>query len=83
LIKFLQTYNKYEKIKIPKGKKDVINNLMKRDDIVLLKQDKGKGIVILDKTKYTEKCLKCLTQTDSKKSREILLDRLSRNFKVY
>ena len=52
--------NKYGKVKIPKNIRDVIDNLMKRDDILLLKQDKGKGIVILDRTIYNEKCLDML-----------------------
>jgi len=35
----------------------VVRNLSNNNDIVLLKENKGRGIVILDKNKYTEKCL--------------------------
>ena len=59
--------NKYGKVKIPKNIRDVIDNLMKRDDILLLKQDKGKGIVILDRTIYNEKCLDMLNTEQFKK----------------
>ena len=38
-------------------------NLSKNKDICLLKQDKGRGIVIMDRTKYNDKCLNIL-QTD-------------------
>ena len=34
-----------------------LRNLSKDKDIAILKQDKGRGAVILDKSKYTEKCL--------------------------
>ena len=34
-------------------------NLSKNDSILLMKQDKGRG-VIMDENKYTEKCLEML-----------------------
>ena len=59
--------NKYVKTKIPKEKQTVVDALTKRDDIILLKQDKGKGIVILDKSTYTNKCLELLNSTQFKR----------------
>ena len=38
----------------------VIDNLAKRKDITILKQDKGRGVVIMDRGKYTEKCFNLL-----------------------
>ena len=36
-------------------------------DIVILKQDKGRGIVILDKKSYDEKCSKLINNNKFKK----------------
>ena len=49
----------------------IINNLSKNKDIVILKQDKGRGIVILNRSKHTEKCLSFL---DSNKFTELYHD---------
>ena len=38
----------------------VIENLIKNKNIVVIKQDKGRGVVLLDKSKYIEKCLEHL-----------------------
>ena len=38
----------------------MIQNLSKNKEIVILKQEKGRGIVILDRGKYMEKCLSIL-----------------------
>jgi len=58
--KLLSTYNKYSSIKVPYRYRKTITNLSNNNNIVLLKQDKGRGIVIIDKEKYTEKCLSLL-----------------------
>ena len=34
-----------------------IENLSKRDDVINFNQGKGKGVVLMDKNKYTEKCM--------------------------
>ena len=39
----------------------MIQNLSKNKEIVILKQDKGGGVVILDRRKYMEKCLTILS----------------------
>ena len=40
-------------VKVSKHQSNVTNNLMKRNDTVIMKQDKGRGVVIMDKSKYT------------------------------
>ena len=42
------------------NRKKIIDNLSKNKNIVILKQDKGRGVVILDTTKITEKCMALL-----------------------
>ena len=55
--KLRHTFEKYGQIKVPYKYRTVINNLRRNKDLVILKQDKGKGVVLLDRTVYTEKCL--------------------------
>ena len=40
--------------------RQVIKRLAENSNIMLLCQDKGKGVVIMDNRKYTEKCLNLL-----------------------
>ena len=49
------TCEKYSQIKVPYQYRTVINNLRRNKNLAILKQDKGRGIVILDKNKYVEK----------------------------
>ena len=35
--------------------------MFKREDIIIMKQDKGSGVVIMDKAKCTEECLALLS----------------------
>ena len=58
--KLRSTCEKYSKIHVPYKYKKVINDLSKNENIVILKQDKGRGVVILDRTKYTQKCVALL-----------------------
>ena len=58
--KLRSTCEKYSKIHVPYKYKKVINNLSKNENIVILKQDKGRSVVILDRAKYTEKCMELL-----------------------
>ena len=48
---------KYTKIKVSYKYSKIINELRKREDIAVLKADKGRSIVIMNKDKYLEKCL--------------------------
>ena len=69
--KILSCYKNYTKIKTPYEHREIIKNLSKNENICLLKQDKGRGIVIVDRNKYVEKCLDIL-QTD--KFTELMTD---------
>ena len=46
---------KYCRMKIPYQDRKTIENLSKRNDVIILKQDKGRGVVLMEKNKYTEK----------------------------
>ena len=37
-------------VKVPKHQKNVINNPMKRNDFVIMKKDKGRRVLIMDKS---------------------------------
>ena len=58
--KLRSTCEKYSKINVSYKYKKVIDNLSKNKNIVILKQGKGRGVVILDTTKHTEKCMALL-----------------------
>ena len=45
------------KVKVPFRYRQAIKRLPNKKDIVILKQDKGKGVVILNRSKHIEKCL--------------------------
>ena len=45
------------KIKVPYKSNHIIANLTNNKTINALKEEKGRGIVIMDSSKYTEKCL--------------------------
>ena len=59
--KLRNSCEKYCNVNVPNHQRNVINNLMKRNDIVIKKQDKGRGVVIMDKSKHTEKGLTILS----------------------
>ena len=56
-IKLRSVCEKYHNVKTPYKHQAIINNLSKNKNIVILKQDKGTGIAILNRSKYIEKCL--------------------------
>lgn len=55
--KFLNTYNKYSKVKISGEDKNVLEGLYKNKDILILRQDKGRGVVIMNKFDYVNKSM--------------------------
>ena len=65
--KLRYTCEKYSKIKVPYKYKKVIDNLKRNENIVIMKQDKGRGVVIVDKTRYIDKCLSLLESNQFKK----------------
>ena len=58
--KLRNTCKKYCKIKVPFKYKEVIKKLSNNDRIVILKQDKGRGVVIMNCSTYLEKCFALL-----------------------
>ena len=80
--KLRNTCEKYCKIKLPYAYRKIISNLSKRDDIVILKQDKERGVVI------TDNCLTMLStkqffsvETDPTKTLETKIQRIPRKIK--
>ena len=54
---FLNAFNGYSKVKVNSNEdKNIIERLYRNDKIVILRQDKGRGVVILNKTDYIKKC---------------------------
>ena len=58
--KLRRTCENYSQISTKNIYYRTIYNLSKRKNIVVLKQDKGRGVVIMNKNKYEEKCLEHL-----------------------
>ena len=58
--KFLNTFRNYNKIKAPYEYRETVKKLSRNKDIMLLRQDKGRGIVVIDRSKYVEKSLAIL-----------------------
>ena len=56
------TCDKYTKIKIPYKYRKVVKELSERRDIAISKADKSRGVVIMNRDKYTEKCLQMLNK---------------------
>ena len=54
-LKFLRTYNKYSKVKVPNEDKEVLERLYKNKEILILRQDKGRGVVLMNKVDYLNK----------------------------
>ena len=55
--KFLETFNKYSKVKMSNDDKRVLEGLYKNNNISVLRQDKGRGVVLLNKLDYINKSL--------------------------
>ena len=58
--KLRNTCDKYSQIYIPYKCKKIIEQLSDNRNICIMRQDKGRGMVIIDKSKYTTKCLELL-----------------------
>ena len=65
--KLLSTCEKYNNIKVPFKHRQVIKRLAENNNIMLLRQDKGKGVVIMDKGNYTEKWVNLLNSNQFNK----------------
>ena len=69
--KIRRTCENYSRIKVPYKYQKIIDNISRNKDIILIKQDKGRGVVILDKKDYIEKCINI---TDSKQFKKLKKD---------
>ena len=58
--KLRNTCDKYSQIYTPYKCKKIIEQLSNNRNICIMRQDKGRGMVIIDKSKYTTKCLELL-----------------------
>ena len=63
--KLRSAFEKYNTIKISYKERGVINRLFKNLRKIVLRQDKGIWIVIMEKRKYTEKFMKILNTKQS------------------
>ena len=54
------TSEKYSEIKVPYKHTETIRNLSNNQNIVIMKHDKGRGVAIMDRNKYFDKCLALL-----------------------
>ena len=54
------TREKYSSIKVPQKYRKIISNLKRKENIIVMKQDKGKCVFLTEKYIYTEKCLASL-----------------------
>ena len=72
---------KYHNVKTPYKHQAIINNLSKNKDVVILKQDKSRCIVILNRSKYIEKYLLFWIAISLQNCTMIQLPALKGNFK--
>ncbi len=68
--KLRHSYDQYSRIKVPFKHRQTVENLRKRDSIIVMKQDKGRGVVILNKTTYIDKCIEFLNGEQFHKDNE-------------
>ena len=86
--KLRNTCEKYSKVKVPYRHRKIVLELSKNKNIVILKQGKGRGVVVMDKHKYLEKCMSMLTtkpfkqvDSDPRKTLESKVQRSLRKLK--
>ena len=58
--KFRNTCEKDSKIRVPFKYKKATDQLSRSKDLCIFKQDKGRSVALIDRTKYTNKCLEML-----------------------
>ena len=86
--KLRNTCKKYSKVHITYKYKKVTDQLSRNKDLRILKQDKERGVVLIHRTKYTDKCLELLQTNqfiklnhDPTKSVEDKIQRISKKLK--
>ena len=58
--KLRNTSERYSKVQVPYKYKKLIHQLSRNKDLYILKQGKGRAVVLMGRTKYTNKCLELL-----------------------
>ena len=58
--KIRRTCENYWKLKVPYKHQKIMDELSRNTDIIILRQDKGRGVTILDRKDYTQKCASIL-----------------------
>ena len=88
--KLCNTYEQYNNTNVPYKEREIINKLKKTQNIMFLCQEKGRGIVIIDRKRYTYKCLNILNteqfqklDRDPTKPREAKIQRAIRKIKSH
>ena len=87
--KLRKTCEKYCYLKVTYKQKKIISYLSNRKDIVILKQGQVRGVIIMDRSNYTEKCMSLLSSNqfkhipnDPTKSLESKVQRTIRKIKL-
>ena len=82
------TCERYCNIKVSYKQRQIIKSLSQREDITIMKADQDRGVVIMNKSKYLEKCLTLLNSEqfarrneDPTKTNERKVQRMLRNIK--
>ena len=88
--KIRRTCENYSRINAPYRYQKIIDNISINKGIILIKQDKGRGVVILDKKHSIEKCINILDskqfkklQKDPRKTLQNKMQRTLRKIKQY
>ena len=69
--KLRSTCEGYSKIHVAYEYKTIIERLLKSQSICIMKQDKGPGAVVVDRSKNTQKCLNILQTEQFTKQRHV------------
>ena len=90
LIIIRRTCENYSRINVLYRYQKIIDNISRNKSIILIKQDKGRGVVILDKKHSIEKCINILDskqfkklQKDPRKTLQNKMQRTLRKIKQY
>ena len=75
--------HKFNKIKVSYKYQRIIANLTNNKTVKVLKQDKGRGEVIMDSSKYTEKCLGLLENDRFAKTNDYSTKRIESKIQRY
>ena len=65
--KIRRTCENYSKLKVPYKHQKRIDKLFRYTDIIILRQDKGRGVAILDRKDYIQKCESILNTSQFRK----------------